>query len=173
MDMSKGRKTGARKKGTPNKRICRSYAFSGTDLTTMAVRRLRLEATKENSNGNQFLFFIAAKKNANLSDASFPRLNQYCREPPLFGPVLPYRRRSSRFVTNLQFCKRTRRVACASTAAPALVGCVVPMLVRLAAISSDGSARHRPSLAPPSFRLALDQKIAPPSRKARSCGQHS
>ena len=26
---------------------------------------------------------------------------------------------------------------------------------------------------PPSFRLALDQKIAPPSRKARSCGEHS
>jgi hypothetical protein len=33
--------------------------------------------------------------------------------------------------------------------------------------------RHRPPLAPPSFRLALDQEIPPPSRKARSCGQHS
>jgi hypothetical protein len=56
---------------------------------------------------------------------------------------------------------------------PAVVGCVVPMLVRLATMSRDGSARHRPPLAPPSFRLALDQEIPPPSRKARSCGQHS
>jgi hypothetical protein len=56
---------------------------------------------------------------------------------------------------------------------PALVGCVVPILVRLAAMSRDGSARHRSPLAPPSFRLALDQKIAPPSRQARSCGEHS
>jgi hypothetical protein len=39
---------------------------------------------------------------------------------------------------------------------PALVGCVVPILVRLAAMSADGSARHGPPLAPPSFRLALD-----------------
>jgi len=36
--------------------------------------------------------------------------------------VLPYRRRSSRFVTNLQFSKRTRRVACASTAATGSYG---------------------------------------------------
>ena len=56
---------------------------------------------------------------------------------------------------------------------PALVGCVVPILVRLAAMSRDGSARHGPPLAPPSFRLALDQEIPPPSRKARSCGEHS
>jgi hypothetical protein len=56
---------------------------------------------------------------------------------------------------------------------PALMGCVVPMLVRLAAVSRDGSARHRSPLAPPSFRLALDQKIAPPSRQARSYGEHS
>jgi predicted nucleic-acid-binding protein len=38
--------------------------------------------------------------------------------------VLPYRRRSSRFVTNMQFSKRTRRVACASTAAAVLAECV-------------------------------------------------
>src|SRR5271157_1516039 len=44
---------------------------------------------------------------------------------------------------------------------PALVGCVVPILVRLAAMSADGSARHGPPLAPQSFRLALDQGIAP------------
>ena len=56
---------------------------------------------------------------------------------------------------------------------PALMGCVVPILVRLAAMSADGSARHGSPLAPQSFRLALDQKIAPPSRKARSCGEHS
>ena len=56
---------------------------------------------------------------------------------------------------------------------PALVGFVVPILVRLAAMSRDGSARHGHPLAPQSFRLALDQKIAPPSRQARSCGQHS
>ena len=49
---------------------------------------------------------------------------------------------------------------------PALVGCVVPMLVRLATMSRYGSARHRSPLAPPRFRLALDQKIAPPSRQA-------
>ena len=36
--------------------------------------------------------------------------------------MLPYRRRSSRFVTNLQFSKRTRRVACASTAATGSCG---------------------------------------------------
>ena len=36
------------------------------------------------------------------------------------------------------------------------------MLVRLAAMSRDGSARHRSPLAPPRFRLALDQEIAPP-----------
>ena len=54
-----------------------------------------------------------------------------------------------------------------------LLCCVVPMLVRLAAMSRDGSARHRSPLASPSFRLALDQKIAPPSRQARSCGEHS
>jgi hypothetical protein len=54
------------------------------------------------------------------------------------------------------------------------MGCVVPMLVRLATMSRDGSARHRSPLAPPSFRLALDQKIAPRSRQqARSCGEHS
>jgi hypothetical protein len=47
------------------------------------------------------------------------------------------------------------------------------MLVRLAAMSADGSARHRTPLAPQSFRLALDQEIAPPFRKARSCGEHS
>src|SRR6516164_5554922 len=47
------------------------------------------------------------------------------------------------------------------------------MLVRLAAMSRYGSARHRSPLAPQSFRLALDQEIAPPSRKARSCGEHS
>src|SRR5438067_7604287 len=45
---------------------------------------------------------------------------------------------------------------------PILVGCVVPILVRLAATSRDGSARHGPPLAPPSFRLALDQEIPPP-----------
>ena len=56
---------------------------------------------------------------------------------------------------------------------PAFVGFVVPILVRLAAMSRDGSARHGHPLAPQSFRLALDQKIAPPSRQARSCGQHS
>ena len=44
---------------------------------------------------------------------------------------------------------------------------------KLATMSRDGSARHGSPLAPPSFRLALDQKIAPPSRQARSCGQHS
>src|SRR5262249_39840196 len=37
----------------------------------------------------------------------------------------------------------------------------------------DGSARHRSPLAPQSFRLALDHEIAPPSRKARSSGEHS
>ena len=36
--------------------------------------------------------------------------------------MLPYRRRSSRFVTNLQFSKRTRRVACASTASTGSCG---------------------------------------------------
>src|SRR5207249_154479 len=41
---------------------------------------------------------------------------------------------------------------------PALVGRVVPILVRLAAMSADGSARHGPPLAPQSFRMALDQK---------------
>jgi hypothetical protein len=56
---------------------------------------------------------------------------------------------------------------------PALVGFVVPILVQLAAMSADGSARHGPPLAPPSFRLALDQEIAPSSRKARSCGEPS
>jgi hypothetical protein len=35
------------------------------------------------------------------------------------------------------------------------MGCVVPMLVRLATMSRDGSARHRSPLAPPSFRLAF------------------
>lgn len=45
------------------------------------------------------------------------------------------------------------------------MGCVVPILVRLAAMSADGSARHRPPLAPPSFRLALDQEIAPVVRQ--------
>ena len=34
---------------------------------------------------------------------------------------------------------------------PILVGCVVPILVRLAATSRDGSARHGPPLAPPNF----------------------
>src|SRR5271167_1996349 len=43
----------------------------------------------------------------------------------------------------------------------------------LAAMSRDGSARHGPPLAPQSFRWALDQEIAAPSRKARSCGEHS
>ena len=32
--------------------------------------------------------------------------------------------------------------------------------------NAPGRLRHRPPLAPPSFRLALDQEIAPPSRKA-------
>jgi transposase InsO family protein len=36
--------------------------------------------------------------------------------------VLPYKRRSSRFVTNLQFSKRTRHVACASIAATGSCG---------------------------------------------------
>jgi putative transposase len=40
-------------------------------------------------------------------------------------------------------------------------------------MSADGSARHGPPLAPQSFRLALDQEIAPPSRKARSGSEHS
>jgi|SRR5205807_2322862 len=39
---------------------------------------------------------------------------------------------------------------------PILVGCVVAILVRLAAMSADGSARHGPPLAPQSFRLAVD-----------------
>jgi len=56
---------------------------------------------------------------------------------------------------------------------PALVGRVVPILVGLAAMSADGSARHSPPMAPQSFRLALDQEIAPPFRKAGSCGKHS
>jgi hypothetical protein len=56
---------------------------------------------------------------------------------------------------------------------PALVGGVAPTLVRLAAMSRDGSGRHGCPLASQSFRLALDQKIAPASRKARSCGEHS
>ena len=56
---------------------------------------------------------------------------------------------------------------------PALVGCVVPILVRLAAMFADGSARHGPPLAPQSFRLALDQEIAPPFRKARTRSEHS
>ena len=55
---------------------------------------------------------------------------------------------------------------------PALVGRVVPILVRLAAMSADGSARHGPPLAPQSFRMALDQEIAAPSRTARSCREH-
>jgi hypothetical protein len=65
----------------------------------------------------------------------------------------------------------------ASLAPPPLrsaqLGCIVPILVRLAAMSADGSARHSHPLAPPSLGLALDQEIAPPSWKARSCGQHS
>src|SRR5467141_417021 len=56
---------------------------------------------------------------------------------------------------------------------PALVGRVVPILVGLAAMSADGSARHSPPMAPQSFRLALDQEIAPPFRKAGTCGKHS
>jgi len=39
---------------------------------------------------------------------------------------------------------------------PILVGCVVAILVRLAAMSADGSARHGPPLAAQSFRLAVD-----------------
>src|SRR5271167_94799 len=54
---------------------------------------------------------------------------------------------------------------------PALLGCLAPILVRLAAMSADGSARHSPPLAPRGLRLALDQEIPPPSRKARSCGE--
>src|SRR5207244_11249188 len=48
----------------------------------------------------------------------------------------------------------------ASLAPPPLrsahLGCVVPILVRLAAMSADGSARHSPPLAPPSLRPALE-----------------
>jgi hypothetical protein len=54
-----------------------------------------------------------------------------------------------------------------------LVGRVVPILVGLVAMSADGSARHSPPMAPQSFRLALDQEIAPPSRKTGGCGEHS
>jgi hypothetical protein len=49
----------------------------------------------------------------------------------------------------------------------------VPILVRLAAMSSLGSARHGPALAPQSFCLALDQEIATPSWKAGNSGKHS
>jgi hypothetical protein len=55
---------------------------------------------------------------------------------------------------------------------PTFVGRVVPILVWMATMSSNGSARRSSPLAPQGFRLALDQGIAPPSRKARSCGQH-
>jgi hypothetical protein len=56
---------------------------------------------------------------------------------------------------------------------PAVVGSVVPILVRLAAMSADGSARHGPRLAAQSFRLASDQEVAAASGKARSCGEPS
>src|SRR5271166_463173 len=56
---------------------------------------------------------------------------------------------------------------------PVVVGCAVPILVRLAAMSADGSARHGPPLAPQSFHLALDAEVAPPSRKARSGSEPS
>ena len=54
-----------------------------------------------------------------------------------------------------------------------LWGYVVPTLVRLAAMSAHGSARHGPPMAPQSFRLALDQEIATPSWKAGNSGEHS
>jgi hypothetical protein len=68
--------------------------------------------------------------------------------------------------------QKNRRIACASTAATDSCGLFCTDLVRLAAMSQMVSPT-RPPLAPQSFRLALDQEIAPPSRKARSCGEHS
>jgi len=56
---------------------------------------------------------------------------------------------------------------------PVFVGYVIPILVRLAAMSSHGSARHGPPLAPQSFCLALEQEIATPSWKARNSGEPS
>jgi len=56
---------------------------------------------------------------------------------------------------------------------PVRMGAVVPILAQLAAMSTHGSARHGGSLAPQSFRLALDQEVPPPSGKARSGGEHS
>jgi hypothetical protein len=134
-------------------------AFPGV-VTENSVR-------SENTGGSIIREIMVANTMSSLFVAFFALI------APLFEPVLPYRRRSSRFVTNLQFSKRTRRAACAPPLRPALVGGVVPRLVRLAAMSRDGSARHCSPLAPESFRLALDQKIAPPSRQARSCGEHS
>jgi hypothetical protein len=53
-------------------------------------------------------------------------------------------------VTNLRYSKRTRCVACASTAATALVGCVVPILVRLAAIvPTENSVQPMADVIPP------------------------
>jgi len=80
---------------------------------------------------------------------------------------------NQRFVTNLRFFKTTRRVACASTVATGCCGLCCPILVRLAAMSSHGPARHGPALAPQSFCLALDEEIATPSWKAGNSGKPS
>jgi hypothetical protein len=52
-----------------------------------------------------------------------------------------------------------------------LLWVVLPILSGWRRCLQGGSARHGPPLAPPSSRLALDQKISPPSREAGSCGQ--
>ena len=71
------------------------------------------------------------------------------------------------------FPKERARSSAPRALRPAFVGSVVAILVRLAAMLADGSARHGPALAPQGFRLALDQEIAAPSRKAEGSGEHS
>ena len=72
---------------------------------------------------------------------------------------------------------RTPKEHAASLAAPvlrpALVGSVVALLVWLAAMSADGSARYGAEVAPSNVRLVLDQEIAAASRKAGNCSEHS
>jgi hypothetical protein len=82
------------------------------------------------------------------------------------------RRKLSEHFSGLAVVNTENSVRSENTGVPTIRE-IIPILVWLAAMSRDGSARHGHPLAPQSFRLALDQKIAPPSRKARSCGQHS
>src|SRR5207302_11469409 len=56
---------------------------------------------------------------------------------------------------------------------PIVVGSVVAILVGLAPVPADGSARYGHPLAPESFRLVLDQEIAAPPRKTGRGGGDS